>query len=395
MPFKEKILLAVLAAIQFAHILDFMIMMPLGPQLMRIFDIYPKDFALLVSSYTFAAGLSGFVSIFYVDKFDRKAVLSVAFAGFLICTFFCGLASSFQVLLFARVCTGIFGGILSGLLLSILGDAIPFERRGLAMGITMMGFSVASVVGVPLGLYVANMYDWHAPFLFLSGFSILILIAIFIFIPSFKSHLQANEHLLPWDNIQKILKDTNSVIALCLMLFLVLGQFTIIPFISPYMVSNVGFTEHDLTFIYFIGGIASIIASPLLGKLADVYGKGKIFTIFCLLTLIPIYLITNMPKVEIYMALTVTTIFFIFMSGRMGPAMAMITSSVNPQYRGSFMAMNATVQQLSSALAAYISGIIVSKNDVGQIINYQYVGFIAVFFSILAILFAIKLKPVQ
>ncbi|MDX2190542.1 MAG: MFS transporter [Bacteroidota bacterium] len=392
---KEKILLAIIAAIQFVHIVDFMIIMPLGPQLMRLFDIGPREFGFLVSSYTFSAGISGFLSVFYVDKFDRKKVLIVAFIGFCIGTFLCGMSPDFGLLLAARIVTGGFGGLLNGLILAIIGDAIPFERRGMAMGITMTGFSLASVFGVPFGLYIANMYDWHAPFIILAAVSLLVLAAIIFFVPAFTKHMENPSKSGPIKHFIEIITDKNSILALLLICFLVLGQFTVIPFISPYMVSNVGFSEKDLTYIYILGGFAAIFTTPIMGKLADKFGKPLIFTIFCLLTIIPILLITHMPKTELYLALIVTTIFFIFMGGRMGPAMAMITAAVKPQNRGAFMALNTSVMQLTSAFGSFLAGLIVVKAASGEMLNYNIVGYIAAVFGVLAVFIGNVLKPVD
>lgn len=147
---SEKLLLFILAAIQFTNIVDFMIMMPLGPQLMRLFDISPRQFSLLVSAYTFSAGIFGFLAAFQIDKFDRKTALLFVYSGFLLGTFACALAPGYEWLIAARVFTGAFGGVLGALVLSVVGDTIPMERRATAMGLVTAAFSVASVFGVPL-----------------------------------------------------------------------------------------------------------------------------------------------------------------------------------------------------------------------------------------------------
>ncbi|TAG51726.1 MAG: MFS transporter, partial [Cytophagales bacterium] len=232
---NEKLLLFILAFIQFANIVDFMIMMPLGPQLMRVFNISPAEFSILVASYAISAGISGFISAFFVDKFDRKNVLLVVFIGFTVGTLACAYAPTFQILMFARIFTGIFGGLLSSTVMAIVGDAIPNERRATAMGIVMAAFSVASVVGVPLGLYLANEFSWHAPFLFLVSISILILILIIFYIPSMKTHIEIKTtNTNPFQVFINVLNNNNQLIALLFMFFLMLGQFTVIIFISKF-----------------------------------------------------------------------------------------------------------------------------------------------------------------
>src|SRR3546814_16736532 len=119
--FNETLLLLILSAINFAYILDFVIVMPLGPQLMRIFDIDATQFALVVSSYTISAGICGFIGIFFIDRFDRKKALLTSFGGFPVGTLLCALAPAYTFLLMARVFTGLFGVVISALIYSSVG----------------------------------------------------------------------------------------------------------------------------------------------------------------------------------------------------------------------------------------------------------------------------------
>ena len=166
---RERWLLITLAGIQFTNILDFMIMMPLGPALTALFHISDAQFGMLVSAYTLAGGASGLLASTYIDRFDRKRLLLVLYGLFALSTFACGVAPTYETLLLARVSAGIFGGVLSALSQTIVGDVIPFERRGHAMGIVMTSFSVSTVAGVPLGLFLAAHFGWHIPFLLIAG----------------------------------------------------------------------------------------------------------------------------------------------------------------------------------------------------------------------------------
>jgi len=393
---REKTLLFTLAVIQFTNVMDFMIMMPLGPQLMRIFDITPQQFSLVVSSYTFSAGIFVFLAAFFIDKFDRRTALISVYIGFTIGTLACALAQTYSFLLLARVLTGVFGGVLGALVLSIIGDAIPLERRATAMGTVMAAFSFASVIGVPFGLYLASQYDWHMPFMMLAVMGSLVTILIYKTIPTMSAHLQqqtvgANPFLF----LVNISKDSNQLKALALMVFMMMSQFSYISLLSPYMVSNVGFTEKELTYIYLLGGAVSIVSSPISGRLADKYGRAKIFTIFTLLCIIPLFLLTNLPKTEIYIVLIITTFNFVFISGRMIPGSTMITATVFPQNRGSFMSINSCVQQLGSGMAALIAGLIVIRRPDGQIENYQYVGYLAIVSAFISIYLANQIKAID
>ncbi len=390
---KEKLLLFTLAAINFTNIMDFMIMMPMGQQLMRIFNITPQQFSILVSSYIFSAGISGFCSAFIVDWFDRKRFLNFLYIGFLVGTFACGLAPTYELLLAARIFTGIFGGVLGALVLSIVGDVIPFEKRGQAMGIIMAAFSVASVFGVPFGLFIASKIDWHAPFIFLAVLGLPILFCVWKFVPSITAHIhdKANRPN-PMEILRGIRADANQRKAITLMMVLMFGHFSIIPFLSPYMVSNVGFEESQLAYIYAIGGLFTIFSSPLIGKWADKYGKLKIFTIFIPLCAVSVLLITNMPRIEIWMVLMVTASFFVFSSGRFIPAQAMVTSTVKSETRGSFMSISSSFQQISSGIATYVAGLIIVKQPNGELLHYDWVGYISICATLICIFLATRLR---
>lgn len=390
---KESALLFILAALQFTNIVDFMIMMPLGDVLMKLFKIGPQQFSVIVSAYTISAGISGFLGAFLIDRFDRKVALKYIYLGFTIGTFACGLAPNYEMLVLARIFTGMFGGIIGALVISIVSDIIPVERRSTAMGVVTAAFSVASVLGVPGSLYIANLYSWHIPFFVLGGISSILLIASLYIIPSIKAHLD-----LPRKSPKQLLtmlKDSpNQQKALLFMFLLVMGQFSVIPFITPYMIRNVGLTQGTIPFIYLVGGGLTIFSSPLIGKLADKYGRQRIFVFGAAFSIIPLLIITNLVPIPIYFVLTITGIFFISITGRMIPAMSLMTSIVKPENRGSFMSMSSSVQQLSAGAAAFISGNIVIQGTSG-LQNYNYVGYLAVAATLVAIFMSYKLKTLE
>jgi predicted MFS family arabinose efflux permease len=383
---KETILLLTLALIQFTHVMDFMIIMPLGNQLMKLFEIGPQQFGFIVSAYTIMAGIVGFTGAFFVDNFDRKKILTICYTGFLIGTLACAFAPNYEFMLLARILTGAFGGLLSTLILSIVGDAIPFERRASAMGVVTAGFSLASVFGVPFGNFLATRFTWHAPFFFIAAFGVLVSLLIFRFVPLMSDHIQDKSRRPDLIGvIKRLRKNMNQRRALLLMGLLMMSQFTIIPFIAAFMEKNVGFSQLEVTYIYLFGGLCTVFTSPLIGRLADKIGKQKVYGIFAALAVIPLYLITNMPVWPIWAVLIVTSFFFIVISGRVVPAMAMITSTAIPQNRGSFMSFNSSVQQLTAGVAAFISGAIVTENSSGQLVNYNVVGYLAIVACFLSI----------
>ncbi|HEY6404413.1 MAG TPA: MFS transporter, partial [Blastocatellia bacterium] len=335
---RELGILLLLAIVQFTNVLDFMVMMPLGPQLMRLMSMSPGQFSHVVSSYTIVAGLSGILSAFFIDRFDRKQALLFVYVGFLVGTLSCALAPGYVTLVLARALTGAFGGILGALTLAIVGDLLPIERRGRGMGIIMTSFSLAAVAGVPTGLALANAFSWHAAFFLISGLGLPILIALGFMIPPLRAHMRnsGDEKERLWGLFDNLWRNKAQALALALTPTLLLGHFAIVPFMSPYMVSNVGLTEHDLTYVYLFGGAATLFSMPMAGRLSDRFGSTKIFILTAALTIIPILMLTHLPRTALWSALTVSTVFFVVASARMVPAMTLVTEAVAPRWRGGF-----------------------------------------------------------
>ncbi|MGZ3772264.1 MAG: MFS transporter [Pseudobdellovibrionaceae bacterium] len=393
---KEKILLGILAAIQFSSIVDFMIMMPLGPQLMRIFAISPHQFGLLVSSYTFSAGISGFAASFIVDKFDRKINLLVCYVGFSLGTLACAFSPTYESLLFARGLTGVFGGVLGSLIFSIVSDSISYERRGSAMGIIMTSFSMASILGVPFSLFLVNQYSWHTPFIFLGGFSLLLCVGIWLFIPKMQSHLNKIKSDEPFYHIfTRIYDNKNQFRALIFIAAVMFGHFAIIPFISPSLVANTGMKESQLPIMYMAGGLCSIFSAPYIGRLSDKFGKHKIFGWGALVSILPYLVITHLGPTPLWLTLAICAFFFASSGGRMIPATALVSGTAEPQYRGSFMSIVSCVQQLSTALSSYIAGLIVTSGPQGHLERFNYVGYVAAAVTLLAIYLSRKVHAVE
>ncbi|MCB1158771.1 MAG: MFS transporter [Leptospiraceae bacterium] len=391
---KEWQLLALLACIQFTHILDFVIIMPLGPQLMKFFSINPRQFGLIVSSYTFSAGFAGLVSALFIDKFDRKASLNTSYLGFIIGTLSCGFAPSYETLLLARTLAGAFGGVLGATIFSIVGDLIPYERRGKATGTIMSAFSVASVAGVPIGLYLATLFTWRMPFYSLAAISTIIILFSHFLHPPVREHLTRkpkNPHN-PFKALLAIFRNPNHLWSFSLIMTLMFAGFSVIPFIAPYLVSNVGLSEKQLAYVYLFGGGATFFTARIIGSLADKFGKQPVFMTIAGLSMVPIIIVTNLPKLEILYVLLATTLFFILVSGRFIPAMAMITSSVHPENRGGFMSVNSSIQQVSAGLASLISGMILVESSNKELLNYPKVGIMACCATVICIFISRKLK---
>jgi predicted MFS family arabinose efflux permease len=374
----ERLLIAVLCAIQVTHLTDFVILMPLGPQLMRVFTVTPQQFALLVSSYTFSAAVAGVVAALVIDRFGRKRALLWLYAGFTIATLACALAPGYGWLMAARIAAGACGGVLSALVLAVVGDAFPYARRGAATGAVMAGFSIASVAGVPLGLWLAARWSWHAPFYLLTGLSAAVWTMAAVALPPLRGHLQAGPRDAHATTLARLFGDPNHRWAFALTVTLMFAGFSVIPFLSPYLVANVGLGEPQLAYVYLLGGICTVVTSNLIGRCADRFGKAATFTAVAAVSLAPILVVTNLRQAPLATTLLITTVFIIFVSGRFVPAMAMVTAAVDARHRGSFMSINSAIQSLAAGLAAYLAGLIIARPDEhGPLQHFDRVGALA------------------
>jgi predicted MFS family arabinose efflux permease len=391
---RELSLLLTLAAMQFTHVLDFMIIMPLGPQFMRIFALDPQHFALLVSAYTFAAAASGFISAFWVDRFGRKRALLAMYAGFIMATALCGLAPNYALLLLARIVAGLFGGVIGALVMTIVADVLPYSRRARGTALVSSAFSLAAVLGVPLGLWFAAEYSWRMPFLALAALSVVVGVVTWRVLPPLDANVKDAPRRNPLAQFRAIFGVRNHLTAFAFIVALMLSVFTVVPFIAPYNVANVGLSEADLPYIYFAGGLTTLFTAQVIGYLADKYGKKRLFTIVALISLVPIVVTTHLPRVPLAWVIASTVMFFVFVPGRFGPAMALVTGSVSPRLRGSFMSFNASVQQLGSGVASFVAGLIIGRAADGALTRYDWVGWMSVGATLLAILLAWRIQVI-
>jgi predicted MFS family arabinose efflux permease len=390
---NERLVLLLLAAIQFTTNLDFLIVLPLGPQYMRVMHISPAQFNVMVAAYAIAAGISGITAGFFLDLFDRKIALLWLFFGFATGTLMCALAPTYPLLVAARAIAGMFGGVTGAVILAIVGDVIPEFRRGAAMGMVMSAFSVASIFGVPLGLVLASTFNWHMPFYAIAGISVPIWIAVLRCVPPLRGHLENGRDQHPAARMLAVLMEPSHQMAFLFMAVLTCAGFVVFPTLATYMVYNVGLTERQLPFIYLTGGLCTLFSMNLVGRWADRAGKLRVFTLMSLAASVPILTLTNLPRVPLLAALATSTLLMICMSGRFVPAMAMMTATVESRYRGGFMSVNSSVQQFSCGLAAWISGGIIGQNARQEITHYPVAGLVSVACVLACIWLARFLRP--
>lgn len=391
-PRNERLLLLILAGIQFCHIVDFMIVMPLGPMLMAGFGISAHEFGLLVASYSFTAAISGVLAATFIDRFERKRLLLVTFALFALATLACAQASSYPTLMVARGLSGAFGGLMGALVQTMVADAIPYERRATATGFVSTAFSISTVAGVPLSLWLANGLGWRAPFLAIAALSLVAIVVGIGVLPELRQHLGAAKRAHPFSAMLEVLSEANHLRTLLLSALIIFSGFTVIPYITIYAVGNVGISPHDIPVIYLVGGGATLFTARYIGRLADAHGKVRIYRLVALAAMVPLVLVTHLGAVPLWAWVAATTAFFVLVSGRMVPAMAIISSAAQPNLRGTFMSLNGTVQSVAMGLATTLSGFIVSVDAAGRIDGYPLVGYVAISANLLAIAFISRIK---
>ena len=390
-PRAERFFLLTLAGIQFSHVLDFMIMMPLGPVLMAALGIGTHEFGLLVASYSFSAAISGILAATFVDLFERKRLLLIVFTLFGVATLSCGLAPGYSTLMLARGLAGVFGGIMGALVQTMIADSIPFSRRARASSVVSSAFSISTIAGVPLSLLLANHFGWRAPFILIAALTVIFLGIGLRFLPELRHHIgeEKRAHLL--SATFSVLGDSNHLRALFFSALVIFSGFTIIPYITVYAVNNVGIALDDIPIVYLVGGTATFISARLIGRWADKFGKVEVYRRVALLAMVPTLVLTHAGVLPLWIWLIISASFFVLISGRMIPSMAIIASSAQPKLRGTFMSLNSTVQSLAMGLATTLAGFLTSFDATGRIVGYSLVGYVAVAANLVAIWFVSRI----
>ncbi|MBV8680711.1 MAG: MFS transporter [Aquitalea sp.] len=379
-PTRERGLLWLLALTQFTIIMDFMVMMPLGPQIMQAFAITPAAFATAVSAYSWCSGLSGLFAASYIDRFDRRRLLLVIYGLFALSNLVCASAGSFHMLLLARAFAGLSGGVLASIIMAIVSDIIPVSRRGAATGVIMTAFSLAAIAGVPAGIVLGAHLGWSSPFYLLVGLSLLIWVAGAWLVPSLRLHLQvpppALRQVVP--ELWRLLSNPRHVRAFALTFIMMVSHMMVIPFISPVLVANHAIAPQQIAWIYMAGGAATFFTSRRIGKLADRYGKHQLFRIMALFSMLPILFVTHLPAISFIAIVAFFPVFMVALSGRMIPMQALLTTVPEPQRRGAFLSINSAIQSMGNGCGAWLGGLLLSSGAGGTIMGYGRNGWCAV-----------------
>ena len=380
---KEKIftpyqvfVIAILSFLQFTVILDFMVLSPLGAILMDKLHVNTSQFGLVVSAYAFSAGGAGLLTAGFADKFDRKKLLLFFYTGFIVGTILCAVAPSYPLLLGARIITGIFGGVIGSVSFAIITDLFKIEVRGRVMGFVQMSFAASQVLGLPIGLLLANKFGWHAPFWMIAGAGSVMGMVMFFKLKPVDKHLHLKIDTNAFHHLWTTITRPDYAKAFFATTLLATGGFMLMPFGSAYSIHNLGITLDQLPIVYLITGAASIVFGPLLGKLSDRIGKFNIFCVGTVIAMAMVGIYTHLGVTPLWQLILLNVILFVGLSGRMISSSAVLTAVPDAKDRGAFMSINSSTQQISGGVASIIAGLIVVQTPSGKLERYDTLGYV-------------------
>ena len=369
---------AVLAFLQFTIILDFLILSPLGAILIRDLHVTTAQFGWVVSAYAFSAGASGILTAGFADSFDRKKLLLVFYAGFVLGTVLFGMVSTYNLLLVARIITGLFGGVIGSISMAIVADLFPLEMRGRVMGIVQTAFAVSQVAGLPIGLYLCTIWDWHAPFLMIAGLAAAAGVIIAAGLKPIVGHLAVARRQSPWRHLLATASRPMYLKGFAATVLLATGGFMLMPFGSTFTVNNLGVPVEQLPLVYLITGLSAIIAGPLIGRLSDRMSKYLVFCCGTVLGIIMVAINCQMGVSPLWLVILVSVLLFVAISARMISTSALISAVPDLPDRGAFMSINAAIQQCSGGIAAALAGLIVVQTPSGMLLHYDILGYVVI-----------------
>lgn len=383
----QKMVIFILAITQFTVILDFMVMSPLGDMLMKSLSLKPSAFGVAVSAYAFSAGISGLLTAGFADRFDRKKLLLFFYFGFIAGTVFCGLAHTYVVLVAARIITGLFGGVIGSISMAIITDLFSLQQRGRVMGFVQMGFGASQVLGVPIGLYLANALGWEAPFLMVAGLAVIIALVIMVKLKPVTQHLLLQNKKTAMVHLWHTVAKRDYRIGFAATALLSIGGFMMMPFGSAFAINNLGITAQQLPLLFMVSGVSSLIIMPVVGRLSDKISKFKLFMFASIWMMVMCVLYTNLSVTPFLLVVTFNILMMMGIMSRMIPSSALTSAVPDLEDRGAFMSINASLQQIAGGVAAAVAGmIVVQKNNFSPLEHYNIVGYVIVGISTIGIL---------
>ena len=363
-----------------------MVMSPLGDILMKSMSMSTKQFGLTVSSYAFSAGIAGLLTAGFADRFDRKKLLQFFYIGFILGTFFCSIATSFPLLVAARIVTGLFGGVIGSISLAIVADLFLLEQRGRVMGFMQMGFGTSQVLGIPISLYLATVWNWQMPFLMIVVLAAIIWLLILFKMKPVNGHLKIKSEHNPLKHLWHTVVQKEYRVGFMATAMLSLGGFLMMPWGSAFAINNLHVTDHQLPLLFMISGVGTLIIMPIIGKLSDKIDKFKLFAIASLWLIMVVLIYTNLTPVHISIIMLLNVLLMMGIMSRMVPSMALVTALPKMQDRGAFMSINSSLQQIAGGIAAAAGGMIVYQKDkFSPLENYDTLGLVITILTLITI----------
>lgn len=391
----QRMVLLLLMLVQFTVIMDFMIIAPLGDFLMKSLSITTQQFGIVVSSYAFSAAIAGVVSAGFIDKFDRKQALLLCYLGFILGTLGCALSHHYLILLLSRVVTGVFAGITTALTLTIVADVFSVSMRGRAMSGVQMGFAISQIIGIPVGIFIANSLGWNNTFTFIVILALLICLGIFWQLKPINEHLSKTRTQSAFRHLWQNLCNKEYQIGFMAIGILTIGGFLMMPFSAVFLVNNVQITYDQLPIIFLSSGLTTMIIMPIVGILSDKFDRFYIFTAGSLGGAIMVYIYTHMENSPLWWAALVNILLFAAIMSRLNPAMAINSMVPKPQDRGAYMSICSSLQQVSGGIASIAAGMVVYQPaPTHPLEHYDTLGYVAIgiFFLGVLLMYRVSLR---
>lgn len=382
----QSFLIALLAFAQFTIILDFIIMSPLGAILMPALNITAGQFGVAVSAYAFSAGISAILAAGFADRLDRKRLLLFFYLGFTLGTLLCALAPNYHLLLLGRIVTGLFGGVIGSVVLAIITDLFALHLRGRVMGFVQTGFAASQVLGIPIGLFLANHWNWHVSFGAIVGLSIVAMAAILFMMQPVNAHLRLKQDRNAFAHLIATVGQPRYTLAFAVTTLLSTGGFMLMPFSSAFTVHNLGIDIVHLPTIYLVSGLFTIFIGPLVGRASDAFGKYPTFAFGSAMSIVMVLIYTHLGQVSLTTAIVVNVLMFVGIFSRMIPSQALISAIPDASQRGSFSAVSASLQQLSGGLGSVFAAAIIAENPDGTLRHFDWLGYVVVATSIVSLI---------
>ena len=370
-----------------------MILAPLGDILMKSMNMSTKQFGTVVSAYAISACISGIFAAGFADKFDRKKLLLFFYTGFILGTYFCAISYNYETLFIARIITGLFGGVIGSISMAIITDIFSIHQRGKVMGFVQMAFGGSQILGIPIGLVLANYWSWHATFYMVLILAFILGIALVIKLKPLTEHLKLINNKNALQHLLQTIKKKDYRIGFLATALLSMGGFMIMPFSTAFIVNNIHIAQSQVAIIFFFTGIFSIIIMPIVGKLSDKFDKLMIFGIGTIIAIVMVVIYTHLSPVPIWLVIIVNIVLFIGIMSRMVPATALNSAVPDAYDRGAYMSINSSLQQFAGGIAALFSGlVVVQKSKNSPIENFDILGYVMVVLMLMCFYFVYKVN---